>query len=78
MYASAIPEDTTKCYNCKEKNIINVVCPYSVQQYNMFMGGVDIMDRMVSHYAHAFKDKKMVSLNFLSLFKCVDLIQKQN
>jgi len=24
----------------------------------MFMGGVDMMDRMISHYAHLFKNKK--------------------
>lgn len=57
-YAGALPEDETKRFDRKTKQFIQVSRPFSVQQYNMFMGGVDMMDRMISHYAHLFKNKK--------------------
>jgi len=32
--------------------------PVAVQEYNNFMGGVDMMDRMIAHYPHGFKNRK--------------------
>lgn len=57
-YAGAIPEDTTKRYDRKDKKRTEVSRPFSIQEYNKFMGGVDLMDRMIAHYPHGFKNKK--------------------
>lgn len=57
-YAGAIPEDTTMRYDRKDRKRIEVTRPFSIQEYNKFMGGVDLMDRMIAHYPHGFKNKK--------------------
>jgi len=57
-YAGAIPEDTTMRYDRKDRKRIEVTRPLSIQEYNKFMGGVDLMDRMIAHYPHGFKNKK--------------------
>jgi len=57
-YAVAIPEDTTMRYDRKDRKRIEVTRPLSIQEYNKFMGGVDLMDRMIAHYPHGFKNKK--------------------
>jgi len=57
-YAGAHPEDTTSRYDRKEKKRIEVTRPFSIREYNKFMGGVDLMDRMIAHYPHGFKNKK--------------------
>ncbi|XP_025193668.1 piggyBac transposable element-derived protein 3-like [Melanaphis sacchari] len=45
-------------YDKKEKTRIKVDRPFCIQEYNKFMGGVDFMDRLISHYPHGFKNKK--------------------
>lgn len=80
-YAGAIPEDTTMRYDGKDRKRIEVSRPYSIQEYNKFMGGVDLMDRMIAHYPHGFKNKKWY-LSFFSFFKCkyhqfMDTIQRE-
>lgn len=57
-YCGSQPQDTASRWDRSKKQIIEVNCPYSVQQYNKFMGGVDLVDRMVAHYPHGFKNKK--------------------
>lgn len=58
-YAGAHPEDTVKRYDRKLKEKIDVTRPFSIQEYNKFMGGVDnMMDKMIAHYPHGFKNKK--------------------
>ncbi|XP_060845357.1 piggyBac transposable element-derived protein 3-like [Rhopalosiphum padi] len=57
-YAGASPEDITSRYDRKEKKKIEVTRPFAIQEYNKFMGGVDLMDRMIAHYPHGFKNKK--------------------
>jgi len=41
-YAGAIPEDPTMRYDRKDRKKIEVSRPYSIQEYNKFMGGVDL------------------------------------
>lgn len=60
-YAGAIPEDTTMRYDRKDRKRIEVTRPFSIQEYNKFMGGVDLMDRMIAHYPHGFKNKNGIS-----------------
>lgn len=37
---------------------IEISRPQAVVQYNRFIGGVDLSDRMIAHYPHAVKNKK--------------------
>lgn len=57
-YAGAHPEDTVKRYDRKAKEKVDVTRPFAIQEYNKFMDGVDMMDRMIGHYPHGFKNKK--------------------
>lgn len=57
-YAGALPEDEVSRWDRSKKERVEVARPYSVEQYNMFMGGVDLMDRMIAHYPHDFKNKR--------------------
>lgn len=45
-------------YDRKDRKRIEVGRPYSIQEYNKFMGGVDLMDRMIAHYPRGLKNKK--------------------
>jgi len=56
-YAGALPEDTTTLYDKKKRSRVQINLSFSVQEYNKFMGGVDLMDRMITHYPHGFKNK---------------------
>lgn len=42
----------------KSKTYMEVSRPQAVIQYNHFMGGVDLTDRMIAQYPHAVKNKK--------------------
>lgn len=41
-----------------KKKKIEISRPFAVQEYNKFMGGIDMMDRMIAHYPHGFKNRK--------------------
>lgn len=41
-----------------KKKKIEISRPFAVQEYNNFMGGVDMMDRMIAHYPHGFENRK--------------------
>ena len=72
-YAGALLEDEVNCYDRSKKQRImriTITRQYSIQQYNIFMGGVDLMDRMVAHYPHGFKNKNWylrVFFHFVSM-----------
>lgn len=57
-YAGAEPFDEILRYDKKEKTMIPITRPFCIQEYNKCMGGVDFMDRLISHYPHGFKKKK--------------------
>lgn len=57
-YAGAEPFDEILRYDKKEKTKIPITRPFCIQEYNKSMGGVDFMDRLISHYPHGFKNKK--------------------
>ncbi|KAE9545778.1 hypothetical protein AGLY_001321 [Aphis glycines] len=58
LVPGAEPIDEIVRYDKKEKTRIKVDRPFCIQEYNKFMGGVDFMDRLISHYPHGFKNKK--------------------
>lgn len=66
-YAGSQPEDIAKRWDRKNKKEVLVERPFAIQQYNMFMGGVDLMDRMISYYPHGFKNKKWYLRMFFHL-----------
>lgn len=41
-----------------KKKKIEISRPFAIQEYNKFMGRVDMMDRMIAHYPHGFKNCK--------------------
>ena len=49
---------TSKKWSRSEKKTVNVPTPDSVTQYNLSMGGVDIMDMMVSKYRTKYRRHK--------------------
>ena len=49
---------TSKKWSRSEKKTVNVPTPDSVKQYNLSMGGVDIMDMMVSKYRTKYRRRK--------------------
>lgn len=57
-FAGKDPTDVVRRWDRKTKSYIEVQRPQAVIQYNRFMGGVDLCDRMIAHYPHAIKNKK--------------------
>lgn len=57
-FAGLEPQDKAQRWDGKAKKYIDVQRPFAISTYNKFMGGVDMSDRMVAHYPHAFKNKK--------------------
>lgn len=57
-FAGLHPQDITKRWDSKTRQYIDVSRPYVIQQYNMYMGGVDLANRMIAHYPHGLKNKK--------------------
>lgn len=66
-FAAREPVDVVKRYDRKEKKIVEIQRPFSIQIYNKFMGGIDMADRMVAHYPHALKNKKFYLRIFFHL-----------
>ncbi|CAM4362736.1 unnamed protein product [Leuciscus chuanchicus] len=52
------PMDVAKRWSKKEKRMLNIERPYSVNLYNQHMGGVDLMDQCVAMYPHRRKNKR--------------------
>ena len=49
----------------KEGHVENVTCPFSIQLYNSYMGGVDRADQLRGYYRVWMKSHKLVLLNLL-------------
>jgi hypothetical protein len=49
-YLSEEPKVTVKRWSRNEKRVIDIGCPRIVQEYNTFMGGVDLSDMLLSLY----------------------------
>lgn len=57
-FRGVAPVDMARRYDRKTKSIIQIERPAAIQIYNMYMGGVDLMDRMIAHYPHSTKGKR--------------------
>lgn len=49
-YASLEPSSKLKRWSRNEKKSVDITCPFVVKEYNKFMGGVDVMDMLLSLY----------------------------
>lgn len=63
-FVSAEPVTTAKRYEKSQKAKIDVPCPNLVKQYNAHMGGVDLMDMLISLYRIPLKTRRW----YLSIF----------
>ncbi|KAK1903701.1 PiggyBac transposable element-derived protein 3 [Dissostichus eleginoides] len=52
------PEDTCQRWDKKLKQYVTVSRPSIVREYNLKMGGVDLIDRMISYYRMSARTKK--------------------
>ncbi|XP_054259872.1 piggyBac transposable element-derived protein 3-like [Macrosteles quadrilineatus] len=52
------PKDVCRRWCKKEKRYVQVERPYIIKKYNECMGGVDLLDRMISYYRIAARTKK--------------------
>ena len=62
------PEDICRRWSKKDKVYIPVNRPVAVKNYNSFMGGVDLLDRVISYYRISARTKKWtirVMMHFL-------------
>lgn len=57
-FAGTHPESLVRRYDRKQKKVIEVKCPYVVQEYNHHMGGVDLLDSLMGRYKIAMKSRK--------------------
>ena len=60
-YEAVQPSTNVKRWDRKNKVEIQVSCPSAVVTYNKSMGGVDLLDGLLSYYRISVKSKKMVS-----------------
>ncbi|GFS34589.1 DDE_Tnp_1_7 domain-containing protein [Nephila pilipes] len=52
------PVAQTKPWSNIDKKFVEIDQPYTVVQYNKFMGGADRMDRNISQYRYSIRPKK--------------------
>ncbi|TWW69454.1 Homeodomain-interacting protein kinase 2 [Takifugu flavidus] len=52
------PEDTCQRWDKKQKKYVSVSRPCIVREYNIKMGGVDLIDRMISYFRMSSRTKK--------------------
>ncbi|KAK3862225.1 hypothetical protein Pcinc_031890 [Petrolisthes cinctipes] len=57
-FASVEPKGECKRYDKKKKSTVMIPCPAIVLEYNKFMGGVDLMDSLLSLYRIHTRSKK--------------------
>ena len=68
--ASVVPLDSIRRWSKKEHKIVEVHRPDAVKQYNASMGGVDLVDRMVSIYRVSVRTCKWLVRMILHFFDC--------
>ena len=51
-------KNKVKRWNKKEKKYIKVDGPEAIRYQNDYMGGVDLMDRLISYYPTTFRIKR--------------------
>lgn len=55
---SAEPMSTVKRYDRKLKEKVNIPCPHVVREYNLGMGGVDLLDCLTALYKFPLKSRR--------------------
>ena len=58
MYESVEPTKNVERFDKKASKYANVSCPSIVTTYNQFMGGVDLLDGLLSLYRIHIRSKK--------------------
>ncbi len=57
-FSTVTPLGKAKRYSAKEKKEISIPIPKLIQEYNSYMGGVDLLDKQVSLYRIRIRSKK--------------------
>lgn len=57
-YVGACPVENIERFDKKEKKRISITCPKLIKEYNMHMGGVDLMDSFLGRYRIRMKSRK--------------------
>ena len=63
-FESAAPVSTVKRYDIIKKCYVDIPCPHAIGTYNKLMGGVDLLDGLISYYRTRIRSKKF----YLHLF----------
>lgn len=69
-FDSTHPLQAVKCFDPKQKFRIAVTCPRAVITYNKYMGGVDLVDGLISYDCIKIRSKKyylQIFDNFLDM-----------
>lgn len=62
------PQDECRRWAKKESKYVNVSRPHIVEKYNSCMGGIDLIDRMISYYRMSTRTKKWTVKTIIHLF----------
>ena len=54
-YTGVEPISEIRRFNRKQREYVSIPCPAIIQEYNTFMGGIDLMDSLVALYKYVFK-----------------------
>ncbi|KRZ65984.1 PiggyBac transposable element-derived protein 3 [Trichinella papuae] len=57
-YYTHFPVGTVKRFSRAVKKHVDVAEPNIIRQYNQYMGGVDVMDKMLSSYQPKLRSRK--------------------
>ncbi|XP_071053564.1 piggyBac transposable element-derived protein 3-like [Onthophagus taurus] len=57
-FCGAQPVDAVHRFDRKQKTTIDVNRPNIIKQYNMFMGGVDLLDGLISYYRISLRSRR--------------------
>ena len=62
------PQTICRRWSKKEKMYMQEPCPAIIREYNRYMGGVDLVDRMISYYCIKARTKKWTIRTIMHLF----------